>query len=127
MKAYIIKVATEVEVEVEEESFYPLKKKVVEEFFHCQADDIGHAKEQALDAFSGGKVLVVFEECVEEDTSRCECGGTFEFAKGCGAWVCDDCDQHRGLARCFCGWSESGGDGRAELEDMGETIEEADY
>ena len=33
----------------------------------------------------------------------------------CGANVCDDCEYHDGLARCYCGWSESGGDGRQEL------------
>jgi hypothetical protein len=31
------------------------------------------------------------------------------------------------MARCFCGWSLSGGDGRAELEEMGEVIEPEDY
>ena len=44
----------------------------------------------------------------------------------CGVGVCDDCGHHQGLARCFCGWSASGGDGRAELVAMGETIEEED-
>jgi len=37
------------------------------------------------------------------------------------------CDNHQNLARCFCGWSESGGDGRQELIEMGETIEPEDY
>jgi hypothetical protein len=41
----------------------------------------------------------------------------------CGVLVCDACDQHKGLVRCYCGWAESGGDGYAELEEMGETIE----
>jgi hypothetical protein len=27
------------------------------------------------------------------------------------------------LARCYCGWSANGGNGRAELEEMGETID----
>jgi hypothetical protein len=27
------------------------------------------------------------------------------FSNHCGAKVCDDCDAHQGLARCYCGWS----------------------
>lgn len=44
----------------------------------------------------------------------------------CGVQVCmdDDCGEHRGLSRCYCGWSREGGDGRAELIAMGETIAE---
>ena len=42
----------------------------------------------------------------------------------CGAIVCGDCGDHDGLTRCYCGWSESGRDGRAELIEMGETIDE---
>ena len=42
----------------------------------------------------------------------------------CGAWVCTCCGHHNGLARCYCGWSLSGEDGRKELTEMGETIEE---
>lgn len=44
----------------------------------------------------------------------------------CGAYVCVNCDDHMSLARCYCGWSASGGDGRAELEDMGEVIDDPD-
>ena len=47
----------------------------------------------------------------------------YTFSRYCGARVCDDCDDHRGLDRCYCGWSRSGGNGRAELEEMGETID----
>jgi len=47
-------------------------------------------------------------------------------SRQCGVLVCDACDQHKGLVRCYCGWAESGGDGYAELEDWGETIE-AEY
>ena len=32
-----------------------------------------------------------------------------------GAYVCDECGAHRGLERCYCGWSVT--------EEMGETIE----
>ena len=60
-------------------------------------------------------------------TKPCEvkgCGGTasMDRYRACGAYVCDTCGAHVGLARCFCGWSASGGDGRQELIDMGETI-----
>jgi hypothetical protein len=58
---------------------------------------------------------------------KCSCGGLFVFSKYCGADVCQECDNHKRLARCFCGWSESGGNGRQELIDMGETIEPEDY
>lgn len=53
-------------------------------------------------------------------------GHEYEFSTYCGAHVCLECDDHKGLARCFCGWSASGGDGRWELEAMGETIEADD-
>lgn len=55
-----------------------------------------------------------------------ECDGCAEFSKSCGAYVCNDCEHHIGLARCYCGWSASGGNGRQELEEMGETIEPED-
>lgn len=52
---------------------------------------------------------------------RCE----FDFSSYCGAYVCDDCGNHRGLERCYCGWSKTApGQGRTELIEMGETIEE---
>ena len=47
----------------------------------------------------------------------------YEFSSYCGAHVCVECDHHKGLARCYCGWSASGGDGRRELVEMGETID----
>jgi len=54
---------------------------------------------------------------------KCSCGGEYEWSRHCGAKVCLDCGDHKGLARCFCGWASSGGDGYQELLDMGETIE----
>jgi hypothetical protein len=54
---------------------------------------------------------------------RCSCGGALEQIRACAAYVCDRCSRHKGLVRCWCGWSESGGDGRAELEEMGEQID----
>lgn len=50
------------------------------------------------------------------------CTGTAWGRRSCGAYVCDTCEKHVGLARCYCGWSASGRDGRAELIEMGETI-----
>ncbi len=68
-------------------------------------------------------------ECSVPDCGReiavCKCGGVYgQTSRGCGVRICDECGDHKGLARCFCGWSASGGDGRRELEDMGETIDE---
>ena len=60
------------------------------------------------------------------DTHKCDsdhCDGLCEFNRQCGAYVCINCDTHIGLARCFCGWSRDGSDGRKQLEDMGETID----
>lgn len=51
------------------------------------------------------------------------CGHAAPFNTYCGANVCTHCDHHEGLARCYCGWSDSGGDGRRELEEMDETID----
>lgn len=55
-----------------------------------------------------------------------KCQGESPWSDHCGAYVCWSCDHHDGLTRCYCGWSESGGDGRAELEEMGETIDPED-
>lgn len=48
----------------------------------------------------------------------------WQFSRYCGANVCE-CGEHKGLERCYCGWSRtSPGHGYAELVEMGETIEE---
>lgn len=44
----------------------------------------------------------------------------------CGVKICTKCGEHKGLDRCFCGWSRSGGDGHQQLVNMGEQIED-DY
>lgn len=65
-----------------------------------------------------------------ERTKPCDredCAGTAHLRRGCGAYVCDRCEAHIGLARCYCGWSRSGRDGRQELIEAGETIEPEDY
>ena len=55
---------------------------------------------------------------------QCEtCGADSYFDEYCGAFVCCRCGDHYGLVRCYCGWAASGGNGRAELEEMGETID----
>lgn len=48
----------------------------------------------------------------------------YQMSRYCGVKVCSECDEHKGLDRCYCGWSRSGGDGYRELTEMGETIEE---
>jgi len=60
-------------------------------------------------------------------------------SRGCGARVCivehvdetgwvNDCRDHDGLARCYCGWAASGGSGRQELLDRGENLDwDEDY
>ncbi len=55
------------------------------------------------------------------------CRGLALFRDACGVYVCEVCAKHVGLTRCYCGWSESGGDGRRELEDFGEVIDPYDY
>lgn len=55
-----------------------------------------------------------------------ECDGTADYSESCGAYVCGECGHHVKLVRCFCGWSASGGNGRQELIEMGENIDE-DY
>lgn len=57
---------------------------------------------------------------------KCHCGGEYDYSRYCGAHVCESCDGHHGLARCYCGWSASGGDGARELIEMGEYVGE-DY
>jgi len=54
------------------------------------------------------------------------CKGVAHFNDNCGAWVCSTCGEHRNFVRCYCGWSQSGADGRRELIEMGERID-SDY
>jgi hypothetical protein len=62
-------------------------------------------------------------DSVEFNRNRCGCSGRYEFNPDCGAHVCLSCGNHKGLCRCYCGWAASGGDGCAELVEMGETID----
>lgn len=47
--------------------------------------------------------------------------------KYCGAFLCDKCSNHKGMERCFCGWSLSGRNGYTELLELSEVIEPEDY
>ncbi|MHA2063224.1 MAG: hypothetical protein ACXABY_02465 [Candidatus Thorarchaeota archaeon] len=56
----------------------------------------------------------------------------YEFNSYCSAHVCtvfdpktdEGCGHHKGLARCWCGWSvTSPGRGFQELEELGENME----
>lgn len=56
----------------------------------------------------------------------------YTMSRYCGAMVCDEevapleaCGDHRGLERCFCGWSRtSPGRGMQEMVEMGEVIDD---
>jgi len=53
------------------------------------------------------------------------CRHQYEWNDYCGARVCKRCGEHKGLARCYCGWSKtSPGRGYEELIEMGETIDD---
>jgi hypothetical protein len=66
------------------------------------------------------------------ETRKCpKCKGTMLYVPECGSFVCENnsCGHHQSssgqdFARCYCGWSASGGNGRQELEEMGEQIDE---
>ena len=68
------------------------------------------------------------------------CEHEFVLVINCGANVCQGCGLHahlsfedgsitQELARCWCGWSAHGYNGRSELVEMGETLawDEDDY
>ena len=67
-------------------------------------------------------------EAQVDQIPRCNrpgCKGRFgQMDRNCGARICDACGNHKGLERCFCGWSLTNpGHGREELEEAGETID----
>jgi hypothetical protein len=58
------------------------------------------------------------EESMDREKTA-ECPGcqrerTFTWSTYCGAWLCDHCDWHLGLDKCFCGWHLAPGE---RLED----------
>ena len=46
-----------------------------------------------------------------------ECEHNYQWSKYCGANVCSKCGDHKGLARCFCGWPA----GEKLEDDIGES------
>jgi hypothetical protein len=55
------------------------------------------------------------------DESPCQtkdCGGHYYFNSYCGAFVCDVCGHHHGLARCFCGWNKHTADPEAMYQEQ---------
>ena len=60
----------------------------------------------------------------KQETKKCQCGGEYYSSRGCGVLVCEKCGDHKGLARCYCGWAADGGNGRHRLQEMGEQIDE---
>ena len=52
------------------------------------------------------------------------CGGEYEWDYSCAAQICDECNDHFGLDRCYCDWARSGRSGIQELEAMGEIIDD---
>ena len=66
-----------------------------------------------------------------------ECAHQWERIDSCGAYVCHHCEQHANVnretqeviqtfVRCICGWAQDGGNGRQQLLEEGENLEE-DY
>jgi translation initiation factor 2 beta subunit (eIF-2beta)/eIF-5 len=66
-----------------------------------------------------------------------ECAHNWHRNDSCGAYVCTSCFQHANVnretqeviqtfVRCICGWAQDGGNGRQQLIEMGENLEE-DY
>lgn len=52
------------------------------------------------------------------------CSHDYSYRRYCAAEVCADCGDHKNLVRCYCGWSLNGEDGRRELEELGEHLDE---
>jgi hypothetical protein len=72
-----------------------------------------HRGGKAFPRVAIGRRPVVVRQCAHEHAP---------LHRTCGVGVCYDCGDHKGLVRCFCGWAASGGNGRRELLEMGETL-----
>ena len=46
--------------------------------------------------------------------------GYYEWSRYCGAHVCNNCSDHKGLVRCYCGWNLEPGE-RLE-DDIGDVV-----
>lgn len=72
----------------------------------------------------------VYYDTIEEtlQSQRPVCRHTVRYmSRSCGANICMACDDHEGLVRCYCGWTRDGrGNGRQELIEMGEVIDDSD-
>lgn len=67
-------------------------------------------------------------ESIVTEIRECDrCRQLAYFRSYCGVFVCNGCEEHEGLARCYCGWSAGGGNGRHELLEMGEVIDPEGY
>lgn len=59
-------------------------------------------------------------------TTSCARGDhDYVYRRSCAAYVCVHCDDHRGLALCYCGWPD--GIGAEELIDCGEVIDDDEW
>lgn len=106
--------------------------------FPCNADGLVRVDDLNVDArenlricrfkaipVSDGKVVRRTRIVVTEEVKKCDqCNGYAYLSRGCGVFVCSKCGEHEGLARCYCGWSASGGNGADELREMGEVIDD---
>lgn len=34
------------------------------------------------------------------------CNGHYHWSEFCGAYVCDVCEDHKGMSSCYCGWNK---------------------
>jgi hypothetical protein len=62
-------------------------------------------------------------EVIEDHVEECQVH-TYEWQDYCGVKVCRVCGNHKGLAKCYCGWNLEPGE---RLEDDVEPEEEIPY
>lgn len=113
-------------ITVRDNNLHPLRPTVEGQAFQIlRRVEYGPAAyEEYVVLLADGRRLTVKPHAIFADVEPHE--HEWRWSRGCGTEVCITCGEHRGLAWCFCGWSESGGDGYRELVESGEWIEE-DY
>jgi len=106
--------------------------KVVYGLLPVEADSVGYSKAAWVDTDDGsGMTKFIHDGClsdlIEYSIERKSIPPTndqheheFYFSSYCGVNICTICEFHKELARCYCGWSASGGDGYQELMEMGD-------